>query len=95
MTPVRTEAKGTSIIRAPDTLITDAAEESSAQVGARVLAYEDDVLIAKREGGSEYRVTLRKYDVVSRGGKGFQLFTRGAIESEVYQEPEIPIFPEE
>jgi DNA gyrase subunit A len=64
-------------------------------VGARVLAYEDDVLIAKREGGSEYRVTLRKYDVVSRGGKGFQLFTRGAIESEVYQEPEIPVFPEE
>ncbi len=64
-------------------------------VGARVLAYDDDVLIAKREGGSEYRVTLRKYDVVSRGGKGFQLFTRGAIESEVYQEPEIPVFPEE
>jgi hypothetical protein len=53
------------------------------------------VLIAQREGGSEYRVTLRKYDVVSRGGKGFQLFTRGAIESEVYQEPEIPVFPEE
>jgi DNA gyrase subunit A len=64
-------------------------------VGARVLAYEDDVLIAKREGGSEYRVTLRKYDVVSRGGKGFQLFTRGAIETEVYQEPEIPVFAEE
>jgi DNA gyrase subunit A len=64
-------------------------------VGARVLAYEDDVLIAKREGGSEYRVTLRKYDVVSRGGKGFQLFTRGAIEAEVYQEPEIPVFAEE
>jgi DNA gyrase subunit A len=64
-------------------------------VGARVLAYEDDVLIAQREGGSEYRVTLRKYDVVSRGGKGFQLFTRGSIDSEVYQEPEIPIFPEE
>ena len=64
-------------------------------VGARVLAYEDEALIAQREGGSEYRVTLRKYDVVSRGGKGFQLFTRGAIESEVYQEPEIPEFPEE
>jgi len=64
-------------------------------VGARVLAYEDDALVAQREGGSEYRVTLRKYDVVSRGGKGFQLFTRGAIESEVYQEPEIPSFPEE
>ena len=64
-------------------------------LAARVLAYDDDVLIAKREGGSEYRVTLRKYEVVSRGGKGFQLFTRGAVEGEVYQEPEIPMFPEE
>ena len=64
-------------------------------VAARVLSYEDDVLIAQREGGSEYRITLRKYDIVSRGGKGFQLFTRGAVEGEVYQEPEIPVFPEE
>jgi len=64
-------------------------------VAARVLSYEDDVLIAQREGGSEYRVTLRKYEIVSRGGKGFQLFTRGAVEGEVYQEPEIPEFPEE
>ena len=64
-------------------------------VGARVLAYDDDVLIAQREGGSEYRITLRKYEIVSRGGRGFQLFTRGAVESEVYQEPEIPVFPEQ
>ena len=48
--------------------------------GAAVLSYDDDVLIAKREGGSEYRITLRKYEIVSRGGKGFQLFTRGAVE---------------
>ncbi len=64
-------------------------------VAARVLAYEDDVLIAQREGGSEYRVSVRKYEIVSRGGKGFQLFTRGSVEGEVYQEPEIPVFPEE
>jgi len=64
-------------------------------LAARVLSYEDDVLLAKREGGSEYRITLRKYEVVSRGGRGFQLFTRGAIEGEVYQEPEIPMFPED
>jgi DNA gyrase subunit A len=64
-------------------------------LAARVLSYEDDVLIAQREGGSEYRITLRKYEVVSRGGKGFQLFTRGAVEGEAYQEPEIPLFPED
>jgi DNA gyrase subunit A len=64
-------------------------------LAARVLSYDDDVLIAKRDGGSEYRITLRKYEIVSRGGKGFQLFTRGVVEGEVYQEPEIPIFEEE
>jgi len=64
-------------------------------LAARVLSYDDDVLIAKRDGGSDYRITLRKYEVVSRGGKGFQLFTRGAVEGEAYQEPEIPVFPEE
>jgi DNA gyrase subunit A len=64
-------------------------------VGARVLSYEDDALIAQREGGSEYPISLRKYEVVSRGGKGFQLFTRGTVEGEVYQEPEIPVFSEE
>jgi DNA gyrase/topoisomerase IV subunit A len=64
-------------------------------VAARVLSYDDDALIAKREGGSDYRITLRKYEVVSRGGKGFQLFTRGTVEGEAYQEPEIPVFPEE
>jgi hypothetical protein len=64
-------------------------------VGARVLSYEDDVLIAQREGGSEYPISVRKYEVVSRGGKGFQLFTRGTVEGQVYQEPEIPVFPEE
>ncbi|MGB8332704.1 MAG: DNA topoisomerase IV subunit A [Polyangiales bacterium] len=64
-------------------------------LAARVLSYEDDALIAQRDGGSEYRISLRKYDVVSRGGKGFQLFTRGQVEGEVYQEPQIPEFPED
>ena len=64
-------------------------------IGARVLVYTDDALIVKRDGGSEYKITLGKYEVVSRGGKGFQLFKRGKLEKEVYQEPEIPIFPED
>jgi DNA gyrase subunit A len=64
-------------------------------VAAKVLGYDDDALIVKREGGSEYRITRRKYETVSRGGKGFQLFTRGKVEAQVYQEPEIPSFPED
>ena len=64
-------------------------------LAARGVEYDEEVRMAKRDGGSEYRITLRKYEVVSRGGKGFQLFTRGAVEGAVYQEPEIPIFPED
>ena len=64
-------------------------------IGGRVLTYTDDALIVNREGGSEYKITLNKYEVVSRAGKGFQLFKRGKTEREVYQEPEIPVFPEE
>ncbi len=64
-------------------------------VAAKVLGYDDDALVVKREGGSDYRITRRKYEAVSRGGKGFQLFTRGKVEAQVYQEPEIPSFPED
>lgn len=70
-------------------------QKGDAVVGAKALYYEDDYLIVQREGGSEYKISLGKYEVVSRGGKGFQLFKRGKVEGEVIQEPEIPEFPEE
>ena len=69
--------------------------KGDAVIGAKSLYYEDDYLIVQREGGSEYKISLGKYEVVSRGGKGFQLFKRGKVEREVVQEPEIPEFPEE
>ena len=64
-------------------------------VGARLLRRDSDALVVTREGGAEYRVTTRKYDVVSRGGKGHVLFKRGGIESVVAPEPELPSFPSE
>ena len=64
-------------------------------LGARVLTYSDDVLVMKRESGSSYKISFDKYEVVSRGGKGFQLFKRGKLEREVYQPPEVPEFPED
>ena len=47
----------------------------------------------QRDGGSEYRITSRKYEVTSRGGKGFELFKRGEVAGLVYQEPTLPGFP--
>ncbi|MEZ4249397.1 MAG: DNA gyrase C-terminal beta-propeller domain-containing protein [Polyangiales bacterium] len=62
-------------------------------IGARVLESDDDALIVQRDGGSEYRVSARKYDLTSRGGKGFELFKRGELSGLVYQEPTLPGFP--
>lgn len=67
--------------------------EGDQVVGARVLTSDMDALIVQRDGGSEYRITTRRYEVVGRGGKGFQLFKRGQVSGEVYQEPTLPGFP--
>ena len=62
-------------------------------VAAQVLGSDSDALIVQRDGGSEYRVTRRKYELVSRAGKGFSLFKRGKVSGVVYQEPTLPGFP--
>ncbi len=67
--------------------------DGDAIVGAQRLTRDSDALIVKREGGSEYRITTRKYEVVGRAGKGFQLFKRGNVKGVVYQEPTLPGFP--
>ena len=62
-------------------------------VGAQLLKSDSDAFIVSRAGGSDYRITTRKYEVVGRGGKGFQLFKRGQLEGVVHQEPTLPGFP--
>ena len=62
-------------------------------VGARVLEYEDDRLVVGREKGSEYKISPAKYEIVSRGGKGFRLFQRGKVDRVVLEEPTLPGFP--
>lgn len=64
-------------------------------VGAQLLHDSDDVLVAVKDGGTEYRVTTRKYDLVSRGGKGHALFKRGSVEKVLLPEPTVPEFPAE
>ncbi|MBX3249510.1 MAG: DNA topoisomerase 4 subunit A [Myxococcales bacterium] len=62
-------------------------------IGARVLRDSDDALVVQRDGGSDYRISTRKYEVVSRAAKGVELFKRGEVKGLVYQEPTLPGFP--
>jgi DNA gyrase subunit A len=67
--------------------------KGDAVIGGAVLHDRDDHLVVRRLGGAEYRVSMRKYEVVSRGGKGRPLFHRGQVEAVVLQEPTLPGFP--
>src|SRR5690554_5545932 len=60
-------------------------------IGAALLrASSNDALIALNEKGTEYRVSLRRYEPVSRGGKGHAVFRRGKIVSTVPPEILVP-----
>jgi DNA gyrase subunit A len=62
-------------------------------IGASILADDSDALVVENDKGTERTITTRKYEVVSRGGKGFQLFKRGKLERVVWGEPTLPGFP--
>ncbi len=65
-------------------------QEGDEVVAAALLPDEQAALVVQREGGAEYRITRRRYDLVSRGGKGFQLFKRGRVEGAVQPLPAVP-----
>ena len=62
-------------------------------IAAQLLKSDSDALVVQRDGGSDYRISTRKYQVVSRGGKGNEMFKRGVVAGMVYQEPTLPGFP--
>ncbi|HJL31063.1 MAG TPA: DNA topoisomerase IV subunit A [Polyangiaceae bacterium LLY-WYZ-15_(1-7)] len=62
-------------------------------IAAQLLKSDSDALVVQRDGGSDYRISTRKYQVVSRGGKGNEMFKRGVVSGMVYQEPTLPGFP--
>jgi DNA gyrase subunit A len=61
-------------------------------VGFRLLCAKDDRLDLLKEAGSTLPVTLRKYKVVGRGGKGHALFKRGRLKGMAPAELRIPVF---
>ena len=46
-------------------------------IGFKLLCSKEDRLVLLKEGGGTITVTLRKYQLVGRGGKGHALMKRG------------------
>jgi len=65
-------------------------DEGDYLVGATLLRTKSDALRLLNEKGTEYDVSRRKYEAVSRGGKGHALFKRGKLVERVPEEPEVP-----
>ena len=60
-------------------------------LAAQLLIQPSDMLVVERKGtGVTYNVSLRKYQPVSRGGKGHAMFQRGTLERVVRPPPEVP-----
>ena len=64
-------------------------------LGAAVLTDQADELVAQRGSGTRCSISLRKYEVVSRAGKGFALVKRGGLDRILPVDPALPEFPEE
>jgi DNA gyrase subunit A len=62
-------------------------------VGAQLLHRPSDALIAIKDKGTEYPITTRRYEPVSRAGKGHALFKRGEVTAVLVPDPTIPEFP--
>ncbi len=62
-------------------------------VGAQILRDPNDALVAIKDKGTEYPITVRRYEVVSRAGKGHAIFKRGEVTGVLALEPTVPEFP--
>ncbi len=64
-------------------------------IGFKLLCSKEDRLILIKEGGGTLPVSLRKYQVVGRGGKGHTLFKRGRLNGMEPVELKVPVFQAE
>jgi DNA gyrase subunit A len=63
-------------------------------VAATLLRTRSASFSVLNEKGTEYDITLRRYEPVSRGGKGHAMFKRGKLVERVPEEPEVPLLGE-
>jgi DNA gyrase subunit A len=64
-------------------------------IGCTLLSSKEEELVLLKEDGGTLPVSLRKYQVVGRGGKGHPLFKRGRLTGMVPAEVTVPIFQAE
>jgi DNA gyrase subunit A len=70
-------------------------DEHDMVVGCKLLSSKDEELVLLKEDGGTISVSLRKYQVVGRGGRGHPLFKRGRLTGMVPAELTVPIFQNE
>ncbi|MDD9947506.1 MAG: DNA topoisomerase IV subunit A [Myxococcales bacterium] len=63
-------------------------------VGAQLLHAPSEALQVEKESGASFSVSRRKYQPVSRGGKGHAMFKRGSLKRVLLPVPEMPELPE-
>ena len=68
-------------------------EENDRVLGFRLLKEKTDQLILLKEDGGKLAVSSKKYQVVSRGGKGHAMFKRGLLNGVEPNEVMLPVFP--
>ncbi len=64
-------------------------------IGAQLLTSERDELTVEKENGTTIAISTRKYSPVSRAGKGFVLFKRGALRRSILPPPAQPAVDKE
>jgi DNA gyrase subunit A len=68
-------------------------EKQDRVLGFRILTEKTDQLVLLKEDGAKLVVSPKKYQVVSRGGKGHTLFKRGTLSEIEPPEVQLPDFP--
>jgi len=66
-------------------------DERDVVIGAKLLRTKGDALKVEKENGTVFEIEAKRADVVSRGGKGYQLFKRGKLVGKVDEELELPV----
>lgn len=64
-------------------------------IAFRLLEYKHDQMVLLKHDGAKLPVSSKKYQPVSRGGKGHPLIRRGSLSGDVLPEVTLPEFPTE
>ena len=64
-------------------------------LAVRILSRKQDQLIVLKQEGSTFTISTRKYQPVTRGGKGHVLFKRGTLKGAEALPVELPVLETE